>query len=351
MSSKVFSDKTKHERRESNSVPLDATLPALSVLERPPQLADILSSLLTDRLGAKRRISECGVKVRRYVPGKRCVVVFDLTIEAKESDAVQDWTLIGKIYANGHGQKVFETLQELWRHGFADGQLTVSEPLAYDPHWQLLLLDHSKGELLRNLILTRSDLGGTLEGAAEWLAKLHGCGVSDGRRYTLRDHLRMLRARESALEQASPSAARRFGEILTGIESFAVEAEEGSAGPTHRDFSPDHLLVEKNRFTGLDFDEFCQYEPLFDVAHFMAHVRYLGLLHSSSLHHFDSLAARFWAAYQSCSRNRSFARLELNLALAYLKLAQIVGLVTRPANWREMMDVLLAEAEQFCEAR
>jgi phosphotransferase family enzyme len=335
----------------SHSVTSDGALPALSLFERPAELIGILSSLLAERLGANRRVVDCCATVRRYVPGKRCIVLFEVRIESEESSTVESQNLIGKLYANGQGQKVFETLQELWSRGFADRKLTISEPLAYDPRWQLLLLGHSKGKLLRNLILAQPDLEQALEGAAEWLAKLHGCGIPRGRRYSLEGHLRTLGARTRELEQVSPDAARRYGEVLIGIERHAHDIEKRSAGPTHRDFSPDHLIVDGNRFTGLDFDEFCQYDPLFDVAHFIAHVGYLGLLHSGSLHQFDSLAARFCTAYKSCTRNRSFARLGLNLALAYLKLAQIVGLVTRPDNREEMMHALLAEAQQFSEAR
>lgn len=346
----MFLETAKAASGVTHSVTSDAALPTLSLLERPAELIGILSSLLAKKLGTKGQVVECRASVRRYVPGKRCIVLFEVRIES-ESSIVESQNLIGKFYANGYGQRVFETLQELWSLGFANGRLTVSEPLAYDPHWQLLLLDHSKGQLLRNLILAQSDLHGALEGAAEWLAKLHSCDIPSGRRYSMESHLQTLRARKQALEQVSLDSARRFCEILIAIEKRAHDFEERSTGPTHRDFSPDHLLVDENRFTGLDFDEFCQYDPLFDVAHFMAHVGYLGLLHSGSLHYFDPLAARFCTAYQACARNRSFARLELNLALAYLKLAQIVALVTRPDNWEEMTHALLAEAQQFSEAR
>jgi Phosphotransferase enzyme family len=347
----MFLEKAKVASGLTHSVALDGALPALSLFERPAELIGILSALLAERLGANRWVADCCATVRRYVPGKRCIVLFEVRIESEESSMVESQSLIGKLYADSRGQKVFETLQELWSRGFADGKLTISEPLAYDPRWQLLLLGHCKGKLLRNLILAQADIDRALEGAAEWLAKLHACGIPRGRRYSLDGHLKTFGARTRELEQVSPDIARHYEEILIGIERHAHDIEERSAGPTHRDFSPDHLIVDGNRFIGLDFDEFCQYDPLFDVAHFIAHIGYLGLLHSGSLHQFDSLTARFCTAYKSCTPNRSVARLGLNLALAYLKLAQIVGLVTRPDNREEMMHVLLAEAQQFSEAR
>ena len=352
MSRKVILETAKRTTGESEAVPTDAALPGLDLLSQPAGLVGLLSSLLTHWLGQNRLVIDCRMKLIRYVPGKRCVLALELSIESKESGGTECHKLIGKVYGNDQGKRAYDTLGELRNHGFANGRLTVSEPLAYDPHWQLLLLDHSQGKLLRNLILTQSDLDGVLEDGAEWLAKLHRCGVSRGRCYSVQDHLRTLGARKQALEQVSPAAARRFGDILAQIESQSGDlTKQSRLGPTHRDFSPDHLLVDGAHFTGLDFDEFCQYDPLFDVAHFMAHVGYLGLLHSGSLRRFASLAERFSAAYQACARNQSLARIEMHLALSYLKLAQIVALVTQPANWREMMDTLLVEGERFSQVK
>jgi len=340
-----------HGAAESRSIPTDAALPGLSLLVRPPELVEFLSSLLVEWMDAGKRISDCRVNLLRYVPGKRCIVALQLRIESKESGGVECRKLIAKAYANGRGKKVYSTLRELQNHGFADGLLTVSQPLAYDAKWQLLLLRHYEGELLRNLVLTQPNLEWAMEGAAEWLAKLHRCGIKSGRRYSLQDHLRTLGARRQPLEQVSPDAARSFEGILARIERQIEKIEERRLGPTHRDFSPDHLLVDGVHFTGLDFDEFCQYDPVFDVAHFIAHVGYLGLLHSGSLHRFDPLAKRFSATYQSCAGIQSLAQLEPYLGLAYLKLAQIVALVTRPDGWREMTESILAEAQRFCQVK
>lgn len=338
--------------REANSAFSDAVLPGINLLRRPTELVPILSCLLVGWLGPEGRLTDCRTDVRRYVPGKRCVVEFQLDIELKEGGGVESRKLIGKIYANGQGQKVYETLLELWNRGFGTRRLTVTQPLAYDPNLQLLLLGHSKGELLRNLILTESDLCSALEGAAEWLSKLHRCGLTAGRRYSLDDHLHTLKVQKQSLEPVYPDAAQCFSDILVRIERQAGDMQEWKPGPTHRDFSPDHLLVDGNQITGLDFDEFCQYDSLFDVAHFIAHLGYLGLRHFGSLRAFDALAEHFFAAYQSCAyNNHPLPPVELYLALAYLKLAQVTALVTRPSNWQQATDILLAESQRFCSEK
>ena len=229
-----------HGTAESQSFPTDAALPVLSLLARPPELVGFLSSLLVEWMDAGKRISDCRVNLLRYVPGKRCIVALQLRIESKESGGVECRKLIAKAYANGRGKKVYSTLRELQNHGFADGLLTVSQPLAYDAKWQLLLLRHCEGELLRNLVLTQSNLEWAMEGAAEWLAKLHRCGLTGGRRYSLQHHLRTLGARRQPLDQASPDAARSFEGILARIRRQIEKIEERRLGPTPRDFSPGH---------------------------------------------------------------------------------------------------------------
>ena len=103
-------------------------------------------------------------------------------------------------------------------------------------------------------------------------------------------------------------------------------------------------MVHGDQFTGLDFDEFCQYDPLFDLAHFTAHLRFLGLTHFGTLHHFDGLAERFLAAYEAGGGEYSEERLSLYKAIAYFKLSRFVALVQRPAGWMQILPELLSEA-------
>ncbi len=118
-------------------------------------------------------------------------------------------------------------------------------------------------------------------------------------------------------------------------------------GPTHRDFSPEHLVVRGNQLTGLDFDEFCQYDPLFDVAHFVARLRFLGLTEAGALQRFDGLAQRFLARYEAGGGECSEARLRLYTAIAYFKLGRFVALVQRPQAWRRILPELLNEARRL----
>ena len=112
-------------------------------------------------------------------------------------------------------------------------------------------------------------------------------------------------------------------------------------------YSPEHLIVHGDQFTGLDFDEFCQYDPRFDVAHFCAHLRVLGLTRFGTLNHFDSLADRFLASYEAGGGDCSGDGLTLYEAIAYFKLGRFVAVVERAPGWRRILPELLNEARRL----
>src|SRR5437870_4323269 len=114
----------------------DPELPGSRLLQQPQRLALVLSSLLANSLAGDLR-----VHIRRHLPGKRCIARVDLTIAAEGSGAPQCRSFLIKLYPAGKGAEVFETLQQLQSHGFADGRFTVCRALAYDPVWNLLILE------------------------------------------------------------------------------------------------------------------------------------------------------------------------------------------------------------------
>src|SRR5207248_785140 len=161
-----------------------------------------------------------------------------------------------------------------------------------------LLLGWVDGILLRNLLLKGLPAVEAVVRAAEWLATLHRSGTRAGRVYTFQRQLHTLRGWAARMVFVCPAVESRLTGLLCRIEERA-DALSWAAGPTHRDFSPDHLLLTGGITTGIDFDEFCQYDPLFDVAHFMAH---LGS---------PTLAHQFLAAYRAMAPDYSEERIAL----------------------------------------
>jgi len=315
-----------------NEAVYDPGLPGSKLLQEPKQLAAVLSSLLANSMW-----SDLSVRIRRHLPGKRCIAAVDC------SNAPG---LMIKLYPAGKGAEVFETLQKLRSHGFDAGRFRVCRPLAYDPVWRILILERARGESLRSRLLINQDASAT-EGAAQWLLSLHSCGLTDGRRYDFSRHLYTLGLQGQHLAEIFPEAGRRYRDLLPIIEKRGRLLSGWAPAPTHRDFTPEHLFLNGDQLTGLDFDEFCQYDPLFDVGHFGAHLRLIALSHADRADGLEGVADRFRAAYRLGARDYSAPRVRSYQAMAYLKLAYVVGVVERPRNWEYLVTALLDDAQHF----
>ena len=334
-------------RNRSSPVPHDPAIPGSALLPRPAQLVEVVMSLLVDSLDSDSRLLESRVDILRHAPGRRYIVEIELLLGGGRGDHIERRHIITKLYSSDHGAKVYQTLRELWSHGFASGHLTVPRPLAYEPALKLLVLDWARGESLRSQLLAQRDVSQAMDRAAQWLLKLHSCGVQGGRRYHFSHHLHTLTQWKQSVTEVCPETDPLFVHVLARLKEKALTVPDQELTPTHRDFSPDHLLVNEEKITGLDFDEFCQYDPAFDVAHFVAHVRFLGLKFFGTLVEFDHLADRFQASYKSGAGDYSAARVRFHQAVAYVKLAYIVAMVQRPQAWRRMATTLLQEAQRF----
>jgi aminoglycoside phosphotransferase (APT) family kinase protein len=190
------------------------------------------------------------------------------------------------------------------------------------------------------------DVRRNIQLAAEWLARLHRSGVGGGRSYTFHRHLHTLAGWKARIAQAYPSVEHSLGDLLRRIEMRGAELPLRAASPTHRDFSPDNLIFDGGRLTVLDFDEFCQYDSLFDVAHFVAHLHLMALTSQAASSYFHGIADLFQATYAALATEYSEPRLALYRAVSCFKLAHIVATVQRPPGWKDVVDCLLLEADQ-----
>jgi hypothetical protein len=324
----------------------DHALPGLALLRQANLRTKTMSHLLARWLGSEVQLLESSAVPLCYVPGKRCSFQIELVTHAPGA-GIERTRVAGKIYGEDHGAKVYRTLHLLWRRGFSTGLFAVPRPLAYDEDRKLLLLTWADGELLRSDLLAGSDVSQRIEEAAAWLLRLHHCGMTRGRRYTFRRHLYTLGLQGQRLAQVCPDSAGLLKNLLRRIEGLGGDLSGWTPGPTHRDFSPDHVVSSGGKVTALDFDEFCQYDPLFDVAHFVAHLRLLGLRHFGAMTRLNDLAQHFQTAYRAGAREYSEARLHLYEGVAYFKLAHIIAVLRRPPGWKETADALLSEAQRM----
>ena len=324
----------------------DSALPGYALLREDKFRTELISGLLRHWLYPQAELLESNAVLRRHVPGKRCNFQIDLTILPATGAPVERRRVVAKVYAQDQGAKVYEALHEFRNHGFDGSTFLVPQPLAYDPRWKLLLLGWSEGELLHSLVLGGSEVSHRMEEAANWLLKFHQCAVTTGRRHTFRHHLETLASQKQRLVNVHPELEGRLETILCRIEERGEALSGWTGGPTHYDFSPDHLVFNEGQVTAIDFDEFRQYDPLFDVAHFMAHLRLLGLRCMGGVARFDELGEAFQRAYRVGAQDYSEARVRFYQAVAYFKMAHIVGAVVRPPAGKEAVELFLYETER-----
>ena len=342
----AFRSKQSAQTGKSVFVPEDPALPGLVLLRHPQKFSEGLMPVLRSRFGADASMQQTRYSVRRHVPGKRCIVKLEVFLQSAPGAPLKRHQILAKYYSGDHGGSVFENCQELWRRGFSTGNLRIAEPIAYCPRWQALFLKWESGRTLRDLLIASEDAHRAMEGAAKWLLKLHACRFRGGRLYGYQRHFHTLGVWERNLMSAHRDLGDEFRNIRKLIKKELVKCEKGPRAPTHRDFSPEHLVVE-DRFVGLDFDEFCQYDPIFDVAHFIAHLRFLGLTSFGALDYFDSQATRFEEVYASGSAFFSQPRMRLLLAIAFLKLVYLEAVVHPMNGGKEVVFDLLEAAKAF----
>jgi hypothetical protein len=338
-----------------SDLPFDPSLPGLALLCDPPRLAATLMPVLQHWRGHDGRVLESRAYLRRLIPGKRCTVELELVVGNGDGAAAEPLRLLGKVHVEDLGARVFEAERELRRHGFGAGRFLVPEPLAYLPSHRLLLSSWTEGTPLGSLILDGVDGVPLVKAAAEWLLAFGQSGVRSARPYSLERHLRTLAAWKELLVEVFPEGERTLADLLVRFEAESDRLPSSPSGPTHRDFSPEHVIVDGDRTTGVDLDEFCQYDPLFDVAHFIAQLRFLGLAHFGRLDHFRSLAETFRVTYEAGASFLSEEKLRFYEAIAYFKLARFVSLVPwsdghlvrRPQGWGAVLPELLSEARRL----
>ena len=325
----------------------DQALRGAILLQYPKQLLEILSSLLSRWLGVHAHLSDLNVNILGYKPGRRCVFELDFILSLSAVAPKQHRRVIGKIYANSLGEKVYETLQQLWSHGFAVGRFNIPQPLAYDADWRLLLMSWTRGNSLDHLLLNGlDDLSKAIIASAEWLVKLHKCRASERRRHDF-SRLHKLGMWQRYLGVVYPEAEPLLADVRSRIDLQREALSGWLAAPTHCDYTPNHLIIDDNQVTGVDFDEFGQYDPLFDVAHFVVHLRYLGLVRLGSLNCFDWLARLFQDTYKACVDDYSPKRVRLYMVIVYLKLVYFNAFNRPTQDWKKVVDILLHEARQI----
>lgn len=246
--------------------PYDRNLPSLreAVRELPTihsealgrETGGPLSVNFIDSIKTVRYRAGLGATLRyqcRVPQASTCYCKFYATVE----DAQTTWHLLSNLRAMPHGAEL------------------VCQPVSYCSHTQSILLKEAKGTTLDEL-LDRGDGMEAVRRLAESLEHFQRSRVLELRTHTAeRQQLNIERA-VGRLQTAVPQATS----LLHHLRSWAMNAPDQPLVLSHRDLKLEHIFIDGDRVTLIDWDSTALAHPLLDVA---------------------MVVARLWARAATCS--------------------------------------------------
>jgi hypothetical protein len=251
----------------------DPRLPLVARALDPVEVERQLRSLAVGTARAPARLAVRAIRAVRYKPGRRCVIEYDVewSRPGRPPDVL---TLVGKVRAHGADARTFRLLQALRRRGFDDASadgISVPEPVAVIPELGLWLQRKVPGSAATAELAGPNGVA-VARRLAEAACKLHDAGVPAWRRHTMADELRVLHEVLEVLAARRPDWARRLDRLLRACDSLGAATPGGAPRGIHRDFYPDHALLDGARLYLLDFDQYCEGDPGLDIGNCAGHM-------------------------------------------------------------------------------
>lgn len=247
--------------------------------------------------------------VLKHTPGKRCVIEYWI-----EAPGVAEERLIGKVYRDQRGVKVFEVLRRLHAATRANGHdrppFLMAEPLAYYDDLGMVVQTAVPGVELARLP-ANSDWPSVMRAVADNLAALHELPVPAEPRSLAELTHKLCRPRPGELVAARPE----LGDAVKNIVQAVALADAAGPGMSlvHGDFGLGQVLYHDGRAAFVDLDGLCRSHAALDVANFLVSLRLkLGPLSPEP-------ERVFFDRYLELRPDESLAMLNAFEALAYLR--------------------------------
>jgi hypothetical protein len=207
--------------------------------------------------------------VLKHTPGKRCVIEYWI-----DMPGVDEERLIGKVFRDQRGARVFETLSRLHAASRNGGRLHppfhMAEPLAYYRDLSMVVQTAVQGVELSRLGAD-ADWVSAARAVADNLAALHDLPADiEPRTLAWLTH-KLCRPRPDELVTARPELADAVENILQAL-ALADAAGPGST-LVHGDLGLGQVLFGQDRAAFVDLDGVCRSHAALDVANFLVSLR------------------------------------------------------------------------------
>lgn len=211
----------------------------------------------------------------RRKPDRRAMVEYTVTIN--DASGQSELTLLGKIRAKGVDGTAFETCVALRSAGFDErSAVAVPEPVSLVPGLSMWLQRKVDGIPASKLLLGPEAQGVAIR-IAEAAWALHRSALSPLRSHSASDEIAILEDRLEALASESAAWHRRVEHLVELSRESCSNLSTRPSATIHRDFYPEHVLVERERLWIIDLDQWCLGDPALDIGNFVAHLEELAL--------------------------------------------------------------------------
>jgi len=234
------------------------------------QMRPVLGSLFTERLDKDIAINKVDIEIIRR-RNKRCVIRYRVEALESQDKAPIELRLIGKVFKQNRGERVFEMMRQLWHNGFcgeADDGLSIPEPLDFSAALCMLFQEEVPGQPLKKLMKHSHNLE-HMKLLARVIAKLHQCPIVPDAPMTIQDHLLRCHPRHPTLALALPELETQINYIIR--KAGKAEAAFGAIQqtPIHGDFHLGQVHIEGERIWLIDFDAINYADPAADLGNLL----------------------------------------------------------------------------------
>ena len=238
------------------------------------EMLPILNSLFTKRLDTDIEARKIDIEIMRR-RNKRCVIRYRVEAFDGQNQAPIDLRIIGKVFKQNRGERVFEMMRQLWESGFSrdagDG-LSIPEPLDFSTPLCMLFQEEVPGRPLKNLIKESPDPE-HLKLLARVIAKLHQCPIIPNTPMTIQDHLLRCHPRYPTLALALPESETRIDYVIRKAEQAETLFGAVQHTPIHGDFHLGQVHLEDDRIWLIDFDAISYADPAADLGNLLVFMK------------------------------------------------------------------------------
>ncbi len=311
-----------------------------------PVAAGGLSRALASAVGNGWKVTHCDGRVLQ-ASRHRPVVSYRVTYEEAGSTQSVLKIVIGKAYYRGDGAATFELMRRLWAEGFSDeNPLCITEPIAWIPETKVLLQGKANGRPLYDHLPSPEEAIARVRGAGRWLAKLHSTdGGSASRPLPAGYETDKVTTYASALAEAHPAVAGRVQAVAAAAAGALDGTGDGLMVPTHGDYQPKNIYVNRRQTTVIDFDRHALAAPARDLAHFIGQCMTMSWVRTGSFARIASWNDAFLEAYGD-TRRAGLDLLPVYLARTFLEILYY-KLVVKPVADPSFMSAWLDQCEQW----